>query len=295
MKTPEQLVQDFATNADGWSFETDEDASRHDRALEKLIQARSSEVATEIARGFDVVTTMAQAMLAGYNKLIDERDEAVAEAERLRLLVTDRTADRVINAPAQVHLGADSPWPLADVLERLAFAAAHLLYDHSCDGHGHEEAGAALTAAQGYIAQLRLGRPVPAAAPPMDRTELEERRRRADAQRRLGMLDASTRLPSSGPSVAAQLKELRDRVDVAVATTEGWAGRVLELAAAHHERLKNLEPPPPHSPEPTPGRIEHAYFGNGTEPCARMIGEAGSQIMCAQPADQHPTTRQALR
>lgn len=33
---------------------------------------------------------------------------------------------------------SDSPWPLPDVLKKLADAADHLLSDHSCDAHGHE-------------------------------------------------------------------------------------------------------------------------------------------------------------
>jgi hypothetical protein len=34
---------------------------------------------------------------------------------------------------------ADNAWPLRDVLARLADAAEHLLHDHGCDLHGHEE------------------------------------------------------------------------------------------------------------------------------------------------------------
>jgi hypothetical protein len=44
VKTVEEVVQEFALDADGWFFETDEDAIRHDRALEKLLTGRDIEV-----------------------------------------------------------------------------------------------------------------------------------------------------------------------------------------------------------------------------------------------------------
>lgn len=51
-------------------------------------------------------------------------------------------------------LGFDTPWPVVDVLEKLASAAEHLLNDHDCDGHGWEEIGAAVKAARTITAQL---------------------------------------------------------------------------------------------------------------------------------------------
>lgn len=35
--------------------------------------------------------------------------------------------------------GMDTPWPLRDVLAKLIAATEHLLDDHACDTHGHEE------------------------------------------------------------------------------------------------------------------------------------------------------------
>ncbi len=43
MKTVHVVVQEFAAYADGWHFETDEDARRHDDALERLLEARDAE------------------------------------------------------------------------------------------------------------------------------------------------------------------------------------------------------------------------------------------------------------
>ena len=44
-------------------------------------------------------------------------------------------------------LGLDTPWPLDSVLERLIYAAEHLLDSHSCDCHGYERIQHALEAA----------------------------------------------------------------------------------------------------------------------------------------------------
>lgn len=52
-------------------------------------------------------------------------------------------------------LGGDTPWPLDDVLERLADAAEHLLDAHSCDAHGYEKVQHAAKAAREYVAGLR--------------------------------------------------------------------------------------------------------------------------------------------
>lgn len=50
----------------------------------------------------------------------------------------------------------DCPWPLRDVLERLATGADHLLREHDCDQHGHEELAAARNAARSYLRDLRI-------------------------------------------------------------------------------------------------------------------------------------------
>jgi hypothetical protein len=51
---------------------------------------------------------------------------------------------------------ADTPWPLKDILSRLADGADHLLAvhccDHCCDPHGYEDLMAARDAARRLIA-----------------------------------------------------------------------------------------------------------------------------------------------
>ena len=45
----------------------------------------------------------------------------------------------------------DQPWPLRDIVAKLADAAEHLLHDHSCDAHGHEEIERALKRAREWL------------------------------------------------------------------------------------------------------------------------------------------------
>jgi hypothetical protein len=47
-----------------------------------------------------------------------------------------------------------SPWPLRDVLARLADAADHLLHDHDCSAHGHEGVLEAVTQARRILHSL---------------------------------------------------------------------------------------------------------------------------------------------
>ena len=44
-----------------------------------------------------------------------------------------------LEARLEKVLAVGSPWPLRDVLAKLASATEHLLQDHACDVHGHEE------------------------------------------------------------------------------------------------------------------------------------------------------------
>ncbi len=55
----------------------------------------------------------------------------------------------------QAVLGMDQPWPILDVLERLAAAADHLLEFHSCDHLGYEGINAARDAARAHVSRLR--------------------------------------------------------------------------------------------------------------------------------------------
>jgi hypothetical protein len=47
-------------------------------------------------------------------------------------------ADVVRGLRYQLYHALGEPWPLRDVLVRLADAAEHLLRDHDCDTHGYE-------------------------------------------------------------------------------------------------------------------------------------------------------------
>lgn len=57
--------------------------------------------------------------------------------------------DRV-RAALEEALALRQPWPLRDAVAKLVEAAEHLLRDHACDRHGHEE----LAAAMHYAAEL---------------------------------------------------------------------------------------------------------------------------------------------
>ncbi len=52
-------------------------------------------------------------------------------------------------------LGLDTPWPVTDILTKLADAADHLLREHGCDAHGWEGVHAARDAARQRLAALR--------------------------------------------------------------------------------------------------------------------------------------------
>ena len=68
------------------------------------------------------------------------------------LMVFD-LAQEVIRLRDSLRLA--EPWNIDSVLARLVEAAEHLLDDHNCDGHGHEEVRYAAEAAK--VIRLRLG------------------------------------------------------------------------------------------------------------------------------------------
>jgi hypothetical protein len=47
------------------------------------------------------------------------------------------------NDTHRMTIGNDGPWPLVDVLDCLADAADHLLNEHNCDMHSHEQVATA--------------------------------------------------------------------------------------------------------------------------------------------------------
>lgn len=93
------------------------------------------------------------------------RNNAARVASELRRLreETDRQRARADAAEALVVrlsrlLALATPWPVQDVLAKLADAADHLLNYHDCDRHGYEGVVAARDAARTIVAAL-LGDP----------------------------------------------------------------------------------------------------------------------------------------
>jgi hypothetical protein len=73
---------------------------------------------------------------------------------------TLREAAAALRLPPDWRLiGADTPWPLGEVVKRLADAAEHLLRVHDCDTHGWEGIGQARDAAREYLRLLSVERP----------------------------------------------------------------------------------------------------------------------------------------
>ena len=72
-------------------------------------------------------------------------------SERVR-----RVADAVTwERRCRYMMASDTPYPLLDVLERLAGAADHLLGEHNCDNHGWEIVGGARDSAREIVRRLR--------------------------------------------------------------------------------------------------------------------------------------------
>lgn len=67
-------------------------------------------------------------------------------------------AGRLAGRREVILVGADTPWPLLDVLKRLVADAEHLYGTHSCDTDGWENGGAAAKAGRELHARLlKLG------------------------------------------------------------------------------------------------------------------------------------------
>lgn len=73
--------------------------------------------------------------------------EALKRAEQAEQQLAEQVAEaRREGAREALHMG--EPWPIPDILNRLAGAAEHLLSVHSCDAHGYEGVDAAIKAAR---------------------------------------------------------------------------------------------------------------------------------------------------
>lgn len=75
---------------------------------------------------------------------LSERDAHIDEVEsRLEEVEMSLAAVRILRNEDLLRLdavlGMHEPWPLADVLNKLADGVTHLLRVHGCDAHGHEE------------------------------------------------------------------------------------------------------------------------------------------------------------
>jgi hypothetical protein len=63
---------------------------------------------------------------------------------------------------AAPRLGMDTPWPLHEAVATLISGVEHLLRDHTCDAHGHENLKQAVTAGKKYLATLQSSAETPA-------------------------------------------------------------------------------------------------------------------------------------
>jgi hypothetical protein len=77
-----------------------------------------------------------------------ETRQAVANANYIAALPPEVTL-HLFELIALLRL--DQPWPLRDVIAKLVGATEHLLSDHGCDEHGHEETRRALIEGLAWI------------------------------------------------------------------------------------------------------------------------------------------------
>lgn len=86
-------------------------------------------------------------------------DLAVAQVYVNQQIAVERDTAKAELAAARAELtrlkGLDQSWPLADVLDRLAEGVEHLLDEHCCDAHGHEQWVEGAARARVYAKQLR--------------------------------------------------------------------------------------------------------------------------------------------
>ena len=71
---------------------------------------------------------------------IDRQRAQIARLEELHALYQDKVQrQRAEIERIREVFGMSEPWPLNDILAKLVEATQHLLDDHNCDTHGHEE------------------------------------------------------------------------------------------------------------------------------------------------------------
>ena len=135
----------------------DKAVGEQNRGLELMHEetlTRAEQAEAEVAR----LTREREEALKKYRESDDlRRDTARRRAEEQTEAhgwkVRAHTAEAAL-ATLREAIGVSTPWPVADVLRRLADAADHLLSDHDCDAHGWEGVGIARDKAREYASAL---------------------------------------------------------------------------------------------------------------------------------------------
>jgi hypothetical protein len=114
--------------------------------------------------GDSLPTTLAQFELRAKHYLADEQEKISPDSALIGLLCDAvrlaRENERMGKAPIP-SAGMDTPWPLHDVLAKLIEATEHLLDQHNCDTHGHEEYRTAAIAGKDLHARCSSPPPPP--------------------------------------------------------------------------------------------------------------------------------------
>jgi hypothetical protein len=80
-------------------------------------------------------------------------DECMYASDEAKLELAEEMLEKA-EAKLDVLMRVGTPWPLRDVLKKLADAADHLLSNHDCDLHGYEEVSHARDVAKLIIEAL---------------------------------------------------------------------------------------------------------------------------------------------
>jgi hypothetical protein len=116
-------------------------------------QLCSKAVATEVA--------MLKATVARLERERDALQEACTHENAIARSASRNAKEALEAARAEGRregMALDQPWPVPDMLARLADAADHLLTVHSCDRHGYEGVQHAIVAARAWL-EARLAAP----------------------------------------------------------------------------------------------------------------------------------------
>lgn len=103
----------------------------------------------------DLVRALDEEM--GATARIASLESALAETRRGKSVLVEHAAKTnaalvEVTRQRDEALRMDTPWPIPEVLRKLADAADILLHQRNYDGHGHEEIGHARDAARAFLA-----------------------------------------------------------------------------------------------------------------------------------------------